>query len=115
MDAIYKNLAMTGRVNVSASGGNKNVRYYVGGSYYTEGGMFNMADNNNYNAQMNFNRFSFRSNIDINITKSTELGLSLSTQYTSKNKPGGVNFEPDDLFGRHAGGSSRGRRRGERL
>ena len=91
MDAIYKNLAMTGRVNVSASGGNKNVRYYVGGSYYTEGGMFNMADNNNYNAQMNFNRFSFRSNIDINITKSTELGLSLSTQYTSKNKPGGVN------------------------
>ena len=26
MDAIYKNLAMTGRVNVSASGGNKNVR-----------------------------------------------------------------------------------------
>ncbi len=90
MDTIYKNLAMTGRVNVSASGGNKNVRYYVGGSYYTEGGMFNMADNNNYDAQMNFNRFSFRSNIDINITKSTELGLSLSTQYTNKNQPGGM-------------------------
>ena len=98
MDAIYKNLAMTGRVNVSASGGNKNVRYYVGGSYYTEGGMFNMADNNNYNAQMNFNRFSFRSNIDINITKSTELGLSLSTQYTSKNKPGGVNSDVNNDF-----------------
>ena len=60
------------------------IHIYVGGSYYTEGGMFNMADNNNYDAQMNFNRFSFRSNIDINITKSTELGLSLSTQYTNK-------------------------------
>ena len=90
MDTIYKNLAMTGRVNLSATGGTKTVRYYVGGSYYTEGGMFNMADNNSYDAQMNFQRFSFRSNIDINITKSTELGLSLSTQYTNKNQPGGM-------------------------
>ncbi len=90
MDTIYKNLAMTGRVNLSATGGTKSVRYYVGGSYYTEGGMFNMADNNNYDAQMNFQRFSFRSNVDINITKSTELSLSLSTQYTNKNQPGGM-------------------------
>lgn len=90
MSTIYKNMAMTGRVNLSATGGTKTVRYYVGGSYYTEGGMFNMADNNSYDAQMNFQRFSFRSNVDINITKSTELGLSLSTQYTNKNQPGGM-------------------------
>lgn len=36
---------------------------------------------------MNYNKFNFRSNIDINITKSTELGLSLSTQYTTTNQP----------------------------
>ncbi len=49
--------------------------------------MFNVADNDRYNAQMNFNKYSFRSNIDIDITKSTQLGLSLSTQYTTKNAP----------------------------
>lgn len=90
MDTIYKNLAMTGRVNLSVTGGTKTVRYYVGGAYYTEGGMFNMADDNSYDAQMNFQRFNFRSNVDINITKSTELSLSLSTQYTNKNQPGGM-------------------------
>lgn len=84
---IYKDMAMTGRVNVSVTGGTPKVRYYVGGSYYTEGGMFNTTGNNNYDAQMNFNKFNFRSNVDINITKSTELGLSLSTQYTMKNTP----------------------------
>ena len=84
---IFKSLAMTGRVNVSVSGGSPKVRYYVGSSYYTEGGIFNIADNKRYDAQMNYNKFNFRSNIDINITKSTELGLSLSTQYTTTNQP----------------------------
>lgn len=84
---IFKNLAMTGRVNVSVAGGSPKVRYYVGSSYYTEGGIFNIADNKRYDAQMNYNKFNFRSNIDINITKSTELGLSLSTQYTTTNQP----------------------------
>lgn len=85
VNTIFKDLAMTGRVHASVTGGSPKIRYYVSASYYTEGGMFNVADNDRYNAQMNFNKYSFRSNIDI--TKSTQLGLSLSTQYTTKNAP----------------------------
>ena len=87
VNTIFKDLAMTGRVHASVTGGSPKIRYYVSASYYTEGGMFNVADNERYNAQMNFNKYSFRSNIDIDITKSTQLGLSLSTQYTTKNAP----------------------------
>ena len=87
VNTIFKDLAMTGRVHASVTGGSPKIRYYVSASYYTEGGMFNVADNDRYNAQMNFNKYSFRSNIDIDITKSTQLGLSLSTQYTTKNAP----------------------------
>lgn len=86
---IYKDMAATNKINVSVTGGTRSVRYYVGGSYYHEGGIFNVARNDRYDAQMNFNRFSFRSNVDIDITKTTALGLSLSTQYTSKNMPSG--------------------------
>lgn len=85
---IYKNMARTGRINASVTGGTKQVRYYVATSYYTEGGIFNMADKDRYDAQLNFNKFNFRSNVDINVTSSTELGISLSTQYTTKNSPG---------------------------
>ena len=84
---IYKNLADTQRYNVSVSGGTKMVCYYVGGSYYRENSILNSAENKRYDASLNFNRFSFRANTDINITKSTELGLSLSTQYTMRNTP----------------------------
>ena len=83
VNTIFKDLAMTGRVHASVTGGSPKIRYYVSASYYTEGGMFNVADNDRYNAQMNFNKY----NIDIDITKSTQLGLSLSTQYTTKNAP----------------------------
>ncbi|MBR1872848.1 MAG: TonB-dependent receptor [Bacteroidales bacterium] len=84
---IYKNLANTQRYQVSVTGGTKMVRYYVGGSYYRENSILNPAQNKRYDASLNFNRFSFRANTDINITRSTELGLSLSTQYTIKNTP----------------------------
>lgn len=86
---IYKDMATTNRINVNVTGGTRSVRYYVGGAYYREGGIFNVENKDRYDAQMNFNRFSFRSNIDIDITKTTTLGLSLSTQYTSKNTPSG--------------------------
>ena len=85
---IFKDRASTRKANISVTGGTKNVRYYAGGSYYFEDGIFNVADNGRYNAQMNYRKFNFRTNVDINITKSTVLGMDLSTQFTKKNQPG---------------------------
>ena len=85
---IFKQQAMNTRANVNVTGGTKNVRYYAGGSYYFEDDIFNVAQNDRYNSQMNYSRFSFRTNVDINITPSTILGMDISTQFTRKNKPG---------------------------
>ncbi|MBR4809907.1 MAG: TonB-dependent receptor [Bacteroidales bacterium] len=85
---IFKEQAMNTRANVNVTGGTKNVRYYAGGSYYFEDGIFNVEQNDRYNAQMNYSRFNFRTNVDINITPSTTLGMDISTQFTKKNKPG---------------------------
>lgn len=93
VNTIFKDLAYTGRVQASVTGGSPKIRYYVSGSYYTEGGIFNVAKNDRYDAQMNFNKYSFRSNVDIDITRSTQLSLSLSTQYTTKNTPGGTDLQ----------------------
>ncbi len=85
---IFKDHANTTKMNVNVTGGTKNVRYYAGGSYYFEDGIFNVEDNDRYNSQMNYRRFNFRTNVDINITKSTVLGMDISTQFTKKNQPG---------------------------
>ena len=85
---IFKSNASTRKANVNVTGGTKNVRYYAGGSYYFEDGIFRVEDNDRYNSQMNYQKFNFRTNVDINITKSTVLGMDLSTQFTRKNQPG---------------------------
>jgi len=88
MKTIFNNIANSTRVNINVTGGSPKVRYYIGGSYYTEGSIFNVANKKRYDASMRYDKFSFRSNIDINITPVTELGLSLSTQYEVTNRPG---------------------------
>ena len=87
---IFKNLASTDRVNMNVTGGSKTMRYYVGASYYKEDGIFNVAENTEhvgYDNQMRFDKFSFRANVDLDITKTTSLSLSLSTQYNTKTGP----------------------------
>ena len=88
INEIFKEQANTTKMNISVTGGTKNVRYYAGGSYYFEDGIFNVDSNDRYNSQMNYRKFNFRTNVDINLTKSTVLGMDLSTQFTSKNQPG---------------------------
>ena len=83
---IFKEQSSSNRMNLSVTGGTKNVRYYVGGNYYNEEGIFN-SNQDRYDAGMSFDKFSFRSNVDINVTKSTTLGLSLSNQFTDTNSP----------------------------
>ena len=89
-DVIFKDQAMTTKANINITGGTKRVRYYVGGSYYFEDGIFNAVKKDGYSTQMNFNRFNFRANVDINVTQSTVVGMNISTQFTHKNTPGGT-------------------------
>lgn len=88
MKTIFKDRASTTRVNLNVTGGTQNVRYYVGGSFYTESSIFNIADNDRYDAQMRYTKFNFRANVDINVTRTTELGISLANLYATKNRPG---------------------------
>ena len=102
IEAIFKDQAQNARINLNVTGGTKHVRYYVGGSYYYEDGIFNTVANERYSAQMNYNKFNFRSNVDINITPTTTLAMSLSTQFTTKNAPGGGDGNSVDYIYQYA-------------
>lgn len=88
IDEIFKSSSSSQRVNLSISGGGKLVRYYISGSYYSEGGIFNAQKGSQYNPSLRYNKFSFRSNLDIDLSSSTVLNLNLSNQYETKNRPG---------------------------
>jgi TonB-linked SusC/RagA family outer membrane protein len=88
MKTIYKDATTSNRLNLNVSGGGKIARYYVSGSYYNENGLFNPVVTKSYNPSVSYNKFTFRSNLDVDITKSTELSLNLSNTYENKNRLG---------------------------
>jgi TonB-linked SusC/RagA family outer membrane protein len=70
--------------NVSVSGGTEKTKYYLSGSYYFNEGIIKNTD---------FQRYSFRSNIDQTITDNLSLSLGLNyINSTSNEKPDGNSF-----------------------
>jgi TonB-linked SusC/RagA family outer membrane protein len=88
MKTIYKDATTSNRLNLNVTGGGRIARYYVSGSYYNENGLFNPVVSGSYNPSVKYNKFTFRSNLDVDITKSTELSLALSNTYENKNRLG---------------------------
>lgn len=86
---ILKNSAPLSRHNVNARGGNKTARYFVDLDYLNQDGYL-VTDNsiNTYETNNSFKRFSFRSNIDVDLTESTLLSLNLFGRIRNGNQPG---------------------------
>ncbi len=87
MEEIYKDVTTSQRLNASVTGGGKIARFYVAGSAYRENGIFNAQAGDQYNPSLNWTKYNFRSNIDINLHRNTVLNINLSNQYDVKNKP----------------------------
>ena len=90
---ILKPLADQSRANVSISGGNDSVRYFTSIGVVNQDGLFRTFDTG-YNYNFSFQRFNFRTNLDIDVTKSTKVGITIGSQVGITNEPrtnGGVN------------------------
>ena len=87
MDGLFKKVTSNQKVNASVSGGGDVINYYVSGAYYREGGIYKVDDLNRYNTNIRYNKFNFRSNLDIKVTPSTTLKVNLSTIYEVKVTP----------------------------
>jgi len=88
INEIFKSTTTNKRVNLNVNGGGKVVRYYVSGSFLTEDGIFSPQKVKNYDPSVDYKKFNFRSNLDIDLTSSTEISLNLSNQYETKNRLG---------------------------
>lgn len=87
MSELFRPISSNQRVNTSISGGGKTVKYYVSGSFYNESSIYKNDGLQKYNTSANYNKFNFRANIDINLSRSTVLTVNLSNIYESKVAP----------------------------
>ncbi|MCS3798614.1 TonB-dependent receptor [Niastella sp. OAS944] len=88
INTIYKDWATMYNANVNVSGGGEAMRYYISGSFYNQDGSYNVSKINGYNPNLNFKRYDFRSNIDVNISKTTLLSLNLDAMLVNSRYPG---------------------------
>lgn len=88
IDALYKDWASMTNANVNISGGGESMRYYVSMSFYNQDGQYKVDKINDYNPNLNFKRYDFRTNVDLNVTKSTLLSLNLAAMLVNARYPG---------------------------
>jgi TonB-linked SusC/RagA family outer membrane protein len=79
---LIKNQTTTQRANLSVSGGTPFSKYYVSGSYNIDHGNLVDDPNNNNSDNVKFENYQLRSNINLNITKSTEVVLRFSGTFS---------------------------------
>ena len=86
IDYIMKDVTLQTQHNVNISGGTKDVRYFISAGMFTQGGLFNQFDQDYVN-DYRYHRFNYRSNLDINLTKTTTLSANLSGVIDEAKKP----------------------------
>ncbi|MFV0553256.1 MAG: TonB-dependent receptor [Mangrovibacterium sp.] len=88
IDEMYNKFAKNQRVNVNISGGGDISSFYIAGSYYNESSIFKDAgDIYDYKTSINYNKFNFRANLDLQLTNSTKLNLNLANIYEKSFRP----------------------------
>lgn len=84
---MFKSYTTNQRVNLNLSGGGKVARYYVAGSLANDTGLMRVDERNNFNNNISLQSIQLRSNINIDVTKSTELGVRFSGTFEDYSGP----------------------------
>ncbi|MCQ2164467.1 MAG: TonB-dependent receptor [Bacteroidales bacterium] len=84
---LFKDYATSYRANVSARGGGNVAQYYVAGAFTEDTGILNVDKRNSFNNNIDQKTYTLRSNIDINVTKTTKLSLRLTGNFTDYTGP----------------------------
>lgn len=93
--SLLKDWTHNERVTLNLRGGSERVKYFVSGAFYNEAGIYDSKAIDKYDANINLSRYNIRSNIDIAVTKTTDLSVDMSGQYLESTYPG---YSADDIF-----------------
>jgi TonB-linked SusC/RagA family outer membrane protein len=86
-DMLFKNNTFNQRYNMSVSGGGTVARYYIAASYAKDNGIINMDKRNNFNNNIEIDKYVLRSNINVNLTKTTEIIARLHAAFDDYSGP----------------------------
>lgn len=91
-DYLYKDVSVQTQHNVNVSGGTSRVKYFVSLGMLYQDGMMKEIPGLDYDGNYSYTRYNFRTNLDIDVTKTTQIKLTLGGIIGKTNQPiGGSN------------------------
>ncbi len=85
-DYIMKDQTIQTKHNLNISGGTKSARYFINVGYYTQGGLFKEFGQS-YDFGYQYNRFNYRANLDLDVTKTTTISFNVAGNVSNANRP----------------------------
>ncbi len=95
LKTVTKDYVPNGRVSLDINGGSERLRYSMVASYYGEKGITVTDDNVNFDATNKLSRYNIRTNLDMDLTPSTLINVSLGGYIMDKRTPG---WNPTDII-----------------
>ncbi len=96
MGEMMKDYNLYQKVTLNISGGSDFIRYYVSGAFLNQDGMYKKFGGVSYNNNINYKRYNFRTNVDVNATKTTLLNVQVAALQENRTAPA---FDSGDIFG----------------
>ena len=87
-EEMFKDFTLSYNTNINFSGGTKYVKYFVAFDFQNEGDMTRIWDNHQgYEGGYTYNRLNVRSNLDFQITKTTQFKVNLAGSNAQQKAP----------------------------
>ncbi|WP_308991129.1 TonB-dependent receptor [Mariniflexile litorale] len=100
IDALIQDVTVNSSHNLSLRGGGEKARFYVASTYNVDNGVLKVDKLNDFNSNIKLRNYSFRSNVDIKLTSTTDLAVRLYGQFDDYTGPrGGYNLKGDYVNG----------------
>jgi TonB-linked SusC/RagA family outer membrane protein len=87
MKMLFNNYTINHRYNMNISGGGTIARYYVAASYSKDNGIINVDKRNSFNNNIDVDRYVLRSNVNVNLSKTTEAIIRLHGSFDDYSGP----------------------------
>ena len=87
LEYIMKPHAWQSQYNVNVSGGTERAKYFVSVGTLSQDGLFKTFDTNP-EANFKFNRYNFRANLDLNLSKRSQLAVNIGGRIENRNEIG---------------------------
>ena len=85
---IMNDSAWQEQANVNVNGGTERVRYFVSAGFLNQDSLFKTFSDNK-NETFNFKRLNYRANLDIDVSKRSQLSITLGGRMQNRNTMGG--------------------------